>query len=122
MPDQLTGQLDDLSHIACAIEQSRGILSDTDDNGEAVCSPITLERAVNFLANHLHSLCDRFPVGAIVPAILPGPGASVDLHWDLPDYEVLVNVPFDPSMPVSFYGDDRAGNGTKGTWEATRET
>ena len=44
----------------------------------------------------------------------PGPNASIDLHWQTDDYELLINVPADTNTPVTHYGDNRAGRITKG--------
>jgi len=40
------------------------------------------------------------------PKIQPGPEASIDLHWKMERFELLVNIPNDPSKPATFYGDD----------------
>ncbi len=36
------------------------------------------------------------------PNILPGPDNSIDLHWDYPKYEILINIPADPMAEASF--------------------
>jgi len=48
------------------------------------------------------------------PEILPGPDGSIDIHWNYPGYELLLNVPPDSDQPITYYGDDRKGNSLKG--------
>jgi hypothetical protein len=48
------------------------------------------------------------------PHIDPGPHGSIDLHWKLEGCELLINVPNDPNLPPSYYGDDYGKSVMKG--------
>jgi hypothetical protein len=95
--------------IGEAIESSRWILDldhDWDEQGSSAYSQVTWQRACRFLilqAKRAHQVSGReLPP----PKIQPGPEASIDLHWKMERFELLVNIPSDPSKPATFYGDD----------------
>jgi hypothetical protein len=56
-----------------------------------------------------------------VPKILPGPNASIDLHWKLPGFELLVNIPSDAAQPATFYGDDYRNSCIRGNLNPAEE-
>ena len=92
-----------------AIVSSRWILDlkkDWDEQGALPYAETTWKRACDFLirqSNFSRHTCHKeLPV----PKILPGPNASIDLHWKLAQFELLVNVPNDPVKNATFYGDD----------------
>lgn len=103
-----------LSHIAEAVESSHGIVDLVDEDGNQLVTRATWERAVNFLNNSARRLWSNQGMRVDAPDIAPGPDGSVDIHWDRPTYEMLINVPADPAGPITFYGDDRRGNAVKG--------
>lgn len=117
-----TGQ----KNIQEVIEASRWILQledDWDENGSGKYAEATWERARNFLAALAESSARQFGKDLPAPKILPGPDGSIDLHWKLPRFELLLNVSPDAGKPVSFYGDDYGASFMKGnvtTPEATR--
>ncbi len=91
------------------IESSRWILDledDWDQQGSSKYSESTWQRACDFLIQQ--ATLARQVLGKELPAprILPGPEGSIDVHWKLPRFEVLVNIPNDSSKPATFYGDD----------------
>jgi hypothetical protein len=103
-----------LSHITEAIEASHGILDFVDEDGNQLLTRATWERAANFLNNSARRLWSNQGIKIDAPDIAPGPDGSVDIHWDRPTYEMLINMPADPTAPIRFYGDDRRGNAVKG--------
>lgn len=109
-----------LEHVANAILASRELLSMGDEDGRPVCSAETWERAMDFLAKQaLWLLTER---GRVIqsPDIWSGPNQSIDLHWETPSYELLVNVRADPEQPAAFYRDDKGKLKIKGTLDLAR--
>lgn len=109
---------DQLRHIAEAIKSSRKILDlkdNWDDEGSPGYTKETLERAIQFLTKHIKWLWENSGVRVEAPKILPGPNGSIDIHWECNQYELLVNIPDDPDVPATFYGDDRGNLSIKGT-------
>jgi hypothetical protein len=104
--------------IAEAIKASRKILElkyNWDDEGSTGYTEITWNRAIQFLTGHIKWLWETSGMRIEAPKILPGPNGSIDIHWDCAQYELLVNIPDDPNVPATFYGDDRGNLSIKGT-------
>ena len=100
-----------------AIRDSADLLHVAGHSDEAApaIDPNARIRAIAFLRTHADEACRRGYTLA-VPRILPGPDGSVDVHWELDDFEVLLNFPVDAGAPATFYGDDRRqGGAIKGT-------
>jgi hypothetical protein len=98
-------------------EAERTILSlkdDWDEAGAVGYAAETWARAVRFLRTNAVE-ATRLRREMPVPRILPGPSGSIDLHWRLTHFEMLVNIPADPTASVRFFGDDRAKSAVKGT-------
>ena len=36
------------------------------------------------------------------------------MHWKMPRFELLVNIPEDPTKPATFYGDDFGNSAIRG--------
>lgn len=49
----------------------------------------------------------RFNKNFIKPQVCPGQNGSIDLHWKLANKELLLNIPKDLSLEMSYHGDDR---------------
>ena len=96
--------------IQQAIENSRSLLQledDWDTEGSPAIDEATWNRAVEFLKNHADQVWRCHGTEIDPPHIGPGPDGSVDLHWDLPEYELLINFPTDADAMAGCYGDDR---------------
>ena len=97
----------ELSHVRNAIENSRSLLAlgdDWDEEGSPLIKKETWQLAAHVLyvhAKHMLSL------GCIIdaPDLTPGPAGGIDLHWDTPAYEMLINVPADVAIEGGFYFD-----------------
>jgi hypothetical protein len=96
-----------------AIDKSRSILELGDDwDGKGSCgyAEETWKRATEFLWKMAEVFYDQegghtfFP-----PAINPGPDGSIDLHWKLQKFELLMNFPASPTQFPSCYGTDSYG-------------
>lgn len=112
--EDLPGALQDIRR---AIEDSRGILElETDvECGEVEYSEETWQRACQFLSKNAKWLWDSYGCVIDAPRVLPGPSGSIDLHWDFPSYEMLINIPSQAASRAGFYGDDRGSISIKGT-------
>jgi hypothetical protein len=106
--------------LQAEIDQARQMLSldaDWDGEGSPVYSKDTFDRAVAFLTTHsayVHSSWGLYPP---VPRVSPGPDGSIDLHWKRKTWELLVNIPADPSQMAVFYGDDYGSQKIKGSFD-----
>ena len=91
------------------IASSRWVLNlkqDWDEQGSLPYAESTWRRACDFLIRQANFARDTFHRELPAPKILPGPNASIDLHWKVSRFELLVNVPSDPTKTATFYGDD----------------
>ncbi len=111
---------DALAHIRDEIEASREILTlreDPEDPSSAAYTEQVWTRAVQFLAKNAKWLWDACGKRMDAPAIVPGPNGSIDIHWDYPSYELLINIPVDAQTMAGFYGDDRGSVSIKGKFD-----
>lgn len=106
-----------LRQIETIIEQSRIILDivPCEDNGQYDCSEQTWTRATEFLTKSALWVWDIHSKVIDIPDIMPGPDNSIDLHWEYPGYELLINIPADPTGTIGYYGDDYGVMLIKGT-------
>ncbi|MGO9267131.1 MAG: hypothetical protein ACLQBA_20015 [Candidatus Binataceae bacterium] len=109
-----------LEHVADAIRSSRELLSMKDGEGQALCSAETWERAMNFLAEQALWLLNKRDRVIQTPDIWSGPHQSIDLHWETPSSELLINIRADAEQPAGFYGDDKGKLRIKGTLDLVR--
>ena len=86
--------------IADAISSSRWILNlndDWDEKGSPGYEQTTWQRACDFLVRQAKFARESHKRNLPAPRILPGPDGSIDVHWKMPQFELLVNIPEDPS-------------------------
>ena len=102
------------------IEASHAILELEldEDEAQAPYAEETWTRAVEFVRRNAQWVWDTFSRVVDLPEILPGPDGSIDLHWDYPTYEMLINIPADPNAKACFYGDDRGEMSVKGKFDS----
>lgn len=97
-----------LRYLEDAISRSTAML-ELEDNWDREGSPgyhkETWARAVTFLLNMSAELWTDKDQAVPVPRIGKGPEGSIDIHWQLPDRELLVNIAAFPANSMSFYGD-----------------
>ena len=101
------------------IEASRAILELEldEDETQTPYAEATWTRAVDFLRRNAKWVSDTLGRAVDLPEILPGPDGSIDLHWDYPGYETLINIPADRNAKAGFYGDDRGEIQIKGSFD-----
>jgi len=97
------------------LQESIKLKDARDENGEAIAADETVARAVSFVKSIFNQAIEEFNIEIDIPDILPGPNKSIDIFWNFPNYEMLVNVPASAAVPLTYYGDDRGDNVTKGT-------
>ena len=78
-----------------------------DDEGSKSYSERTLKQAIDFIIEYTHWVWDTLNIVITPPKILHGPDQSIDLLWERPSYELLINIPPHPKKIVRFYGDNR---------------
>lgn len=118
------GLPDKLQEIAKEIAYSRYIL-DLAAEAEPAVRPYaeaTWSRAAILLARISLFLLDEDREKIDVPKILPGPEGTIDIHWDEPDYELLINIPADPGGSAAFYGDNKGRSKIKGSFDTDQES
>jgi hypothetical protein len=76
---------------------------DWDGDGSPGYAPETWELACRFLWNSARSLWKKRHVAAPAPAVLEGPGGSIDIYWKLTDTTLLVNVPVNVSEKATYF-------------------
>lgn len=111
---------DALRQLKTAIERSRVILTlgdDWDDEGSPGYKEATWKRATDYLKRQALVCWRMHDIAIPAPRISPGPNGSIDMHWETASYELLANVPEDPSTPASFYGDDFGALRISGTFD-----
>lgn len=114
----------ELQVIEERIQESRWILSleeDWDGEGGRVVVEETWQRATSYLRSQALVCLSRHDVVIPSPRISPGPEGSIDIHWQTDSYELLVNIPENPAVPATFYGDDYGKLSIKGTFDPTSE-
>ena len=111
------GRLDIYKGLKAEIEQAKRILDlkdDWDGEGSPGYSEDTLNRAIAFLTTYAQRLWESDGIPLPVPRIGPGPEASIDLYWKRPRWELLVNIPADPSEAASYSAEDDGGHRSRG--------
>jgi hypothetical protein len=88
-----------------------------DGEGSMAFSERTFDRAVAFLVAQSYEVYRRNKVHPPVPSIEPGPAGSIDLHWQQPNLELLVNIPANPDALAAFYGDNYGSQTIKGSFD-----
>ena len=119
-PGPARDDMDPLARINRALSDSQDLLRLPDYRAEGGSGPCTMEtwrRATTFLKKHANWSLQRDGFVVPVPAILPGPEGSIDLHWKTEIYELLVNIPSDSAVRASFYADDFRSHAIKGTFD-----
>ena len=90
---------------------------DWDTEGSPAIAEESWNRAVEWLKNHAIQIWRSHGSEIDPPDIGPGPDGSIDLHWDFPEYELLINFPADPDAMADCYGDDRGAIRFKATFD-----
>jgi len=112
-----------LASVRESIEKSRaivGLIVEQDEQGGIAYSEEVWRRAADFVAKNALWMWNHFDCAIDSPNILPGPSGSIDIHWDRPSYEMLINIPADPDAMATFYGDDRGQITIKGRFDSTK--
>ncbi len=107
-----------LAEVEKAIATSRYILDleeNWDDEGASRYSPVTWQRATEFLKKQAVTTWEVHGTMIPVPRILPGPDGHIDLHWKTDAFELLISIPPREGDPASFYGDDYGKLSIEGT-------
>ncbi|MBK9338283.1 MAG: hypothetical protein IPM98_17710 [Lewinellaceae bacterium] len=132
----------ELGELAAAIEQSKYLLAlehgfdaedkitplieihlaleDDFDNGSGrAYSPETWEKAVRFISGYAQWLFDIFGKVIVTPKIYHGPDGSIDLYWENPRFNLLINIP-PGDEPATFYGDNYGAQVIEGKFDPAK--
>ncbi|MBD3216235.1 MAG: hypothetical protein GF311_26715 [Candidatus Lokiarchaeota archaeon] len=74
------------------------------ENSKSI-SEITAERTKKFLMELKKNLVKKYTQIPETPLILPGPNRSIDVHWRKKSYDLLVNLPMEPTAHITLAGD-----------------
>jgi hypothetical protein len=107
--------------FAAPIVRSRAMLEledDWDGEGSPGYAESTWRRVVAFLLDNALALSEDFGAAPPAPKIRKGPHGSIDIHWQLPNRILFVNVPVDTGETAEFFGHDGV-RGSDGRFEHT---
>ncbi len=82
---------------------------DWDDNGGTAYSEAHVARVASFVTSIIECIPLYGRRLALLPQISPGPGTSIDVFWQLPKRELLLNFPSDVSGFVTYSGEALGG-------------
>lgn len=112
-----SGWPEELSAIEREIVRSRVLLDltkDWDGEGSEGYAEQTWRRAAKIVRQQALATWETQHAVIPTPRIVPGPQGSIDIHWQSESFELLINVPSDPSVAATFYGDDYGRATVKG--------
>ena len=116
-------KLDRIStRLAVAIRASRYILDledNWDEEGSLRFNEGTWIRATHFVKQVALSFRQSSGIWVDPPRILPGPKASIDIHWKTSKRELLINIPEDKKEPADYYGSGGLTDIIKGKLETS---
>jgi hypothetical protein len=101
-----------LGEINDIIKSSRVMLDleqDWDGEGASPIAESTWERAAEFMRNAASTLWTIHGRRMESPSLVPAADGSIDLHWKLPNRELLISIPASANALATYYGDDRRG-------------
>lgn len=96
---------------------------DWDGEGASEYDRETFERATGWLRGLFEHIADierRGEVTVALPKIQSGPQGSIDIHWEQPDFELLINIPPEGEGSGEYYGDDYGETVIKGALNGDR--
>jgi len=88
-----------------------------DGEGAKAYEKATWERAAEFIKLLAYHVWKKNQKIITIPRFLPGPDGSIDIHWKVPTFDLLINIPESPSEPATFAADDYGKNSAKGTFD-----
>jgi len=96
-------------------------LEDNWDNlGSKTYKIETWNKMKDFLLNITHDFYNRSSLILPVPYINPGNSGAFDLHWKTKNFELLLRIPEENNVPISYYGDNYANIKIRGTLEFSK--
>ncbi len=81
-----------------------GLKNSWDGQGSRGFSAQVWDRATTLLKKVLYPVWEAM-IDVPIPSILPVPDGSLDLNWETPTFELLVNVPAEENGLVHLYGE-----------------
>lgn len=91
-----------------------------DDFGSKSYKLETWGKMKHFLLKFTQDFYNRSSLILPVPYINPGKGGAFDLHWKTKGFELLLRIPEEYNVPISFYGDNYKNIKIRGTLEVSK--
>jgi len=108
-------ELKKIGDVIKASEYIVDLKDNWDDEGSKGYKSETWLNAINLILTYSVWIKEnRFTIIS-PPQIYEGPEGSIDILWESKKYRLLLNVPEDKNLPISFYGDDFYKDSNKGT-------
>jgi len=103
---------DDIRYAIQSARELTELGENWDGEGSQGYSLSTWKRVKRFVLTQA-SLSESFLRSPLpVPTINPADQGSLDVSWQLSDRQLLVNFPADETAPITYYGQNSAGNNT----------
>ena len=103
---------DDISSVIRAARELTVLEDNWDKEGSQGYSLNTWKRVKRFVMRQAVLSESLLRATLPVPAINPADQGSIDVFWQLSDRQLLVNFPADETAPITYYGQNIAGNNT----------
>ena len=91
-----------------------------DDLGSKSYKLETWIRMKDFLIKIIKDFYTHSSLILPTPYINPGKGGAFDLHWKTEHFEILLRIPEEDEVPISFYGDNYKEIKIRGTVEISK--
>ncbi|KKN00377.1 hypothetical protein LCGC14_1138350 [marine sediment metagenome] len=91
-----------------------------DDLGSKSYKLETWVKMKDFLLKFAQDFYSRSSLILPVPYINPGKASAFDLHWKTKSFELLLRIPEEHNVPISFYGDNYENIKIRGTLEKSK--
>jgi hypothetical protein len=111
------------SEIFKEIEDSKRFLEledNWDDLGSKSYKLETWIKMKDFLIKFAKDFHNRSSLILPAPHINPGKAGALDLHWKTKNFEILLRIPEEDEVTISFYGDNYGKIKTRGTLEVSK--
>lgn len=86
-----------------------------DDQGSPAISKAAWASTIKFLFDYAKSVLKETGRTIITPKIYPSANGSIDIAWDAPTYEILVNID-NKGKVATFYADDKNDHMLQGSF------
>lgn len=101
--------LEEINEIIKASRVMLDLEQDWDGEGASPIAESTWERAAEFMRKTASTLWTVHGRRMESPSLVPVADGGIDLHWKLPNRELLISIPASANALATYYGDDTRG-------------